>query len=161
MALAGISCPDGYYVRGFDPDGQLVCDSLDLTFNFHPAGTREGHSYHLSRFPLNWTEAKHRCEILGGHLATLADLPEDDLGNGLKESRGTAIWMGLTDQAVENKWLWVTGEPVAYLNWAEGQPDNAGADPGSDCALWTTAAPTGWDDAPCGETHPFICEFEP
>jgi len=33
-------------------------------------------------------------------------------------------WMGFDDAAVEGAFVWVSGQPVTYLNWNPGQPNN-------------------------------------
>ncbi len=37
---------------------------------------------------------------------------------------GIEYWIGLNDEKEEGKWVWVTGEPFEYANWAPGEPDN-------------------------------------
>ena len=35
---------------------------------------------------------------------------------------GTYAWIGLTDEAVEGTYEWVTGESFAYSHWGPGEP---------------------------------------
>ena len=37
----------------------------------------------------------------------------------------SAVWLGLTDEFEEGNWQWVTGEPLDYTNWYEGEPNNS------------------------------------
>ena len=38
---------------------------------------------------------------------------------------GTRRWIGLSDQAVENNFVWDSGEPVTYTAWGPGEPNNS------------------------------------
>ena len=67
-----------------------------------------------------WADASVMAQSYGGHLATIASQEEQDfLGN-------YGGWLGLTDENVEGQWEWVTGEPVNYTNWIDGEPNDAG-----------------------------------
>ncbi len=33
-------------------------------------------------------------------------------------------WIGLTDELNEGAFVWVTGEPLIYMNWAPGEPND-------------------------------------
>ena len=73
----------------------------------------------------DWEEAEACCESLGGHLATLTTEEENNyVYQLLRQAGGTSAYFGLTDAATEGTWIWVTGEPVDYLNWHTGEPNN-------------------------------------
>ena len=61
---------------------------------------------------------------------------------------------GLTDRTSEDGWRWEDGEPTGYLNWGEGQPNDA--DGGEDCVSLTRTG--AWDDVPCNHKGHFVCE---
>jgi len=65
-----------------------------------------------------WVNSKRICESLGGHLVTIMSPDE----NSAVTSFGEQLWMGLNDIAQEGHWVWVTGEPVPYTDWASGEP---------------------------------------
>ena len=59
---------------------------------------------------------------LGAHLATITSETENTFLN----ASGWDAWIGLTDEAVEGTFVWVTGEPLSYTNWYPGNPNNTG-----------------------------------
>ena len=59
---------------------------------------------------------------MGGHLVTVKDGAEQawlvaTFGGG------SLYWIGFSDIAAEGSWMWVSGEPVTYTNWAGGEPN--------------------------------------
>ena len=85
-----------------------------------------GHVYYLLTENL-WTASEQEAVSLGGHLVTINSQQEQDwvwaaFGNygGVRRS----LWIGLNDLSNEGVFTWINGEPVAYLNWLQGQPDN-------------------------------------
>ncbi len=85
-----------------------------------------GHYYYLVG-PSYWTNAEAQAKSLGGHLAAINDAAEnawilDTFGN--YDGIPRVLMIGFTDQAQEGQWLWTSGEPVTYVNWAPGEPNN-------------------------------------
>lgn len=76
-----------------------------------------------------WPEAQETAQVLGGHLATINDMTENEwVRVNVANAGGTVrnVWIGLTDEAVEGVFVWASGEPVSYVNWATGEPNNLG-----------------------------------
>jgi hypothetical protein len=96
-----------------------------------------------------WADADSACQANGGYLATIANEEEDDFVAQGGEIVAAACWIGLTDQAVEGTWEWVTGEAVNYTRWRPGQPDSQG---GQDDEDGVTINPSNHDDYP-GHWH--------
>ncbi|MFO0362708.1 MAG: HYR domain-containing protein, partial [Flavobacteriales bacterium] len=84
-------------------------------------GSFNNRIYYRSTAATTWPVANTTAISLGGHLATINSAAENAFFSGIGRH-----WIGLTDQAVEGTWVWSNGEPVTYLNWASGQPDNSG-----------------------------------
>jgi formylglycine-generating enzyme required for sulfatase activity len=82
-----------------------------------------GHRYYLLDSN-NWSAAEAEAVALGGHLATINDLAEQQWLLANLGAPGRALWIGLTDQAVQGQFRWSSGEAVTYLNWAPGEPNN-------------------------------------
>lgn len=86
----------------------------------------------------------------------------------IEEAGWQDVWIGITDEAQENKWLTVTGKPVTYFNWLTNQPNNKNKEehyalmsgptlPGGEKINWR------WSDQP-NRTPPqlkpgFVCEW--
>ncbi|MFY8132472.1 MAG: lectin-like protein, partial [Bacteroidia bacterium] len=84
-----------------------------------------GHTYFYSQGTTTWTDAHTLCTQMGGHLATISDVSENNFlfqyTNAIRSG-----WIGLTDELSEGNYLWVTGEPFSFSYWDRGQPDNSG-----------------------------------
>lgn len=85
-----------------------------------------GHYYYLleTNYP---TVAETQAVELGGHLVTINDAAENawvlaTFGNYGGVPR--TLQIGLTDEGHEGQWAWMSGEPVTYLNWSPGEPNN-------------------------------------
>lgn len=75
----------------------------------------------------DWFTAEAGAVALGGHLVTINDAAEqtwliDTFGSNLY------YWIGFNDIAAEGTWVWVSGEPVTYTNWMDGEPNNSGVE---------------------------------
>lgn len=83
------------------------------------------HSYEIIYDDLaNWNQAKEVCETLGGHLVTINSKAEEEkIINMLNETDLAAIWIGGTDVDLHGTYQWLTGEPMDYTNWPNGEPN--------------------------------------
>ena len=88
-----------------------------------------GHFYGITDLASNWTTAEATAVLLAGHLATITSASEQafvDTTFLVGSFERLPLWIGLTDQATEGTQLWVTGEPLAFINWKSGEPNNSG-----------------------------------
>jgi len=81
-------------------------------------------------------DAEEQAKWWGGHLATINDAAENDFLD--VHFGGSAPWIGFSDQATEGTWAWHAGDGgswtgdqtggsgTSYVNWAGGEPNNAG-----------------------------------
>ncbi len=83
-----------------------------------------GHFYYLLA-PTFWTNAESQAQTLGGHLVTINDAAENAWVLQSFGGFGT-LFIGFTDQGHEGTWVWTSGEPVAFVNWNAGEPNNGG-----------------------------------
>lgn len=86
-----------------------------------------GHEYYLlSRNA--WFASQGEASVLGGNLVTINNEAENEwvystFANYEGVARG--LWIGLNDVMSEGNFVWVSGEPVTYTNWATGEPNNS------------------------------------
>lgn len=114
-------------------------DGNDILYGDYAEKSYQGRLYLVST-PGNWSKAQAEAQSLGGNLVTINDSAEQQW---LAQAFGTSelLWIGLNDFAQEGIWQWVSGEPVTYQNWADGEPNNS--DPAN--PLGEDYAVMGWD----------------
>ena len=87
-----------------------------------------GHHYQIfdDDKEIRWTDARRKCEEMGGHLVTITSPEEQQFVEELiSKGENVFYWIGATDSGVQpNQYYWITGEAFNYNNWREGQPDN-------------------------------------
>ena len=96
-----------------------------------------GHYYQLVLPDLNeevtWQNAEATLESRGGYLATVTSAAENDflrinfqslLDVSFGRHGNLWAWIGLSDEAREGVYKWVTGEPYGFSNWLAGEPNN-------------------------------------
>jgi hypothetical protein len=103
-----------------------------------------GHTYHLldTNGAKWWLASEAEAIGLGGHLVTINDAVENQWvfdtfapvainyanANNLPDRQAISLWIGLSDHLVEGNFVWASGEPVGYTNWAPGEPAGGGPD---------------------------------
>jgi Ca2+-binding RTX toxin-like protein len=100
--------------------------------------------YYFLSTGANWTQAQAQAVALGGNLVTVNDAAENQF---LVSAFGGSeqFWIGLTDAVSEGVFKWANGEPVSYVNWATGQPDNFRDE---DFAEFNSFGAGKWNDLP-------------
>lgn len=91
------------------------------------------HKYYLLD-SATWTASEAAAVAMGGHLATVGNLAENNwifdqfssFAYGGQTVRG--LWIGVNEAASENDWVWPSGEALCYTNWGLGEPANQGLD---------------------------------
>ena len=87
-----------------------------------------GKRYKVFNTMLTWQDAKAECEKMGGRLAIITSIGENDFVRKLADkSKVKVIWLGATDEQKEGNWQWIDGSAVKYDNWdtSTNQPNNA------------------------------------
>ena len=117
--------------------------------------------------PTTYANAKTGCTALGmgAHLALLKNAALDTFAESFVGTLDTFI--GANDSATEGTFLWEDGTPLAFANWATGEPNNAGNAYQEDCAIIAGArASKQWDDRPCDATEvsasgsfAYLCQY--
>ena len=81
-----------------------------------------GHAYKSIRCE-SWNEANNQAVVEDAYIVTITDEAEQ---KWLWEIFGPRpYWIGLTDVAKEGEWVWTSGEPITYTNWAPYEPMDA------------------------------------
>jgi titin len=83
------------------------------------------HYYKLYTTLQTWAQSNAAAQSVGGYLCSVTDSTEKSwlVSNSFC---GNTPWIGLTDEAVENTWVWSSGEAYSYTNWNSGEPNNSG-----------------------------------
>ncbi len=90
-----------------------------------------GNTYYFLDVAL-WPNAEAEANSLGGHLVTINDADEQDwvfdtfVATIPASAPRDQIWIGLNDASQEGTFVWSSGEPVTYTNWASGEPSGDG-----------------------------------
>ncbi|XP_038235199.1 C-type lectin domain family 17, member A isoform X2 [Dermochelys coriacea] len=108
--------------------------------------------YYFSESTKTWHEAKQFCLDTGAQLVIINTKQEQAF---MVKSRTTSrvYWLGLSDQKMENQWLWVDGSPLNLSFWSTGEPNDSSNE---DCG--TMATDGRWNDINCYMTDYWICE---
>ncbi|CAI5691500.1 unnamed protein product [Oreochromis niloticus] len=129
--------------------------------------------YYFSIRNSSWNQSRDECRAKGGDLVKIDSREEQTfLQRRLKYVMTEAedkFWIGLTDSAVEGRWVWADGSSLneSLKFWNRNEPDNwngtNGIHPGGeDCARMGEKGGAKdlkcWFDAFCSKPHRSICE---
>ncbi len=125
------------------------------------------HAYLFCTAGTTWDEARTSCVEVGYDLGVLDSSAEQTWVWTQTSARvSNDWWSGLTDRAVDGDYTWVDGTTVwtggrwgaavGYTYFRDGYPDGSG--PCVELDLETTGA---WNDTPCDQVNPFVCETTP
>ena len=87
-----------------------------------------GHDYYLLSAN-TWTASETEAENLGGTLAVIRNASQQEWVFSKFGSHGGMnrdFWIGLHRKINGGLFFWITEEPVDYMNWYPGEPNNAG-----------------------------------
>jgi len=150
IITAGESCDDGNLVDGdgCESDCALACGEGSDALAARIDG---GACYLAFASAPDWATGESACVDLGGHLVAIGSQHENDLVAGFGLG---GPFLGFTDAAVEDSFVWSSSAPVTYLHWAAGEPNDNGPE---DCA--TMRSDMLWNDVGCANPAPYVCEI--
>ena len=117
-----------------------------------------GHGYTVTDNWSSFAEYEGQAVAWGGHLVTINDQAEQDW---LYDNFGPVGYLiGFNDIEEEGSFVWVSGQPVSYTNWCDGEPNNfTGVDPaGENVVSMVLDDAQCWNDVP--STGPGIVEAD-
>jgi TolB-like protein len=82
--------------------------------------------YEVVNNPMKWTDARLEAENRGGYLAVITSAEEQNKIENMLRANGNrkAYWIGGYRNA-NNRFVWITNEPMYYTNWATGEPNGS------------------------------------
>ncbi len=143
-----------------DNDARILCG--------HQIGRFGGHVYMMIGIDYTWLEARDACLRLGYVLASIETVEEwTALVPWLVTSAyGGHAWLGLHRESESAPWQWLSGAPVNFTAWRDGQPNNKeGSEFCADLRVDANTETVDWSDRPCDgavnvKAFPF-CEAQP
>ena len=124
-----------------------------------------GHFYACFNNCSSWEEAEEYCESIGGHLATISSIEENEFVFNYLISCGYQNgYFGYADNVEEGTWYWVNGETSDFTNWHVNEPNSER--PNEDYAMFYFKYGDGtWNDGNFGngtvrDDVVFICEWD-
>ncbi|ROT78926.1 NAC-alpha domain-containing protein 1 [Penaeus vannamei] len=114
-----------------------------------------GSCYHLSASKGAWEEGRTYCSDNGGAYVKISSEEEWDF---VKSMLSETTWIGLHDRDTEGSFVWdVDGSTPVYTKWHSDEPNDANG--GEDCGEMNERMGFMWNDQPCRDARPFVCEM--
>ena len=105
-----------------DVSAKSLTSSLPGDMGAWVVNPANGHAYKRIRCG-SWDDANNQAVAEDAYLVSITDAAEQEWL--LKTLKPQHCWIGLTDYANEGEWVWASGEPVTYTNWAPHEPKDA------------------------------------
>lgn len=110
----------------------FFCEDIALAalFQWSVEAGGNGHYYVATETVGPWDDAHATATALGGYLVSVLSQEEnhflqETFFNQSGPDARTAYWIGFHDAFREGNFVWTSGEPESYTNWATGEPNNA------------------------------------
>jgi len=113
----------------------------------------EGSVYFFCNFNENWDAAREYCSEAFGAEVDLVMITNDTENDFVQDNIGFGgRWIGASDLANEDSWLWIDDSNLDFDDWGFGQPTDIFDE---DCARTDN---NRWESRDCGMGSRFICE---
>ena len=127
-----------------------VCDSCETKFF-------NNHSYLFCETTKSWNDAKTSCEANG---YTLVSIETNDENSWIFTTMNNVFnsqdaWVGYTDAADENVWVWENNSLGIFTNWKANEPSNNN---NNENCVEIQHALGEWNDLNCTANRRYICE---
>ena len=138
--------------KGGDWELELTTGTIESALAFDAASLAKyegvlivfnGSDYFLTGGASSWEDAQAQAVAAGGNLVSINDAAEEAW---LQSTFGTSerYWIGINDAASEGNFVWASGDPVTYTNWAPFEPNDWEGN--QDYGLMNFGAANQWDD---------------
>ncbi|XP_072859192.2 macrophage mannose receptor 1 [Pogona vitticeps] len=107
-----------------------------------------------------WADARGFCTALGGDLASISSLKEQQSLFRYLTNYGydnTHYWIGLNYLSPKEGFEWSDGSPFGYVNWGYGEPNNYNNI--EHCGEVHANSWMRWNDMHCDELFAWICQI--
>jgi hypothetical protein len=107
-----------------------------------------GHRYYFDPGSYTWSDAQSWAVSRGGHLASLGGSAENAWVRSQLPAGSDWYWIGAQDDAntTDDVFVWLSGEPWFYRNFAPGEPDDQTAFGGQGDYLAMNRTTGEWND---------------
>uniref|UniRef100_A0A8D2FIQ2 Mannose-binding protein C n=1 Tax=Theropithecus gelada TaxID=9565 RepID=A0A8D2FIQ2_THEGE len=99
-----------------------------------------------------FSEVKALC---AGLQATVAAPKNAEENKAIQDVAKDTAFLGITDEATEGQFMYVTGGRLTYSNWKKDEPNDHGS--GEDCVILLSNGL--WNDISCTFSFIAVCEF--
>ncbi|GFO31145.1 metalloendopeptidase [Plakobranchus ocellatus] len=125
-----------------------VCTECPKAFTLN---TKNSQCYFYPKVKTDFSKAMEKCQEDKAFVAYPKNADENLYLNNLTSYR---IWLGITDQEKEGKFVTVEGKEAEFFNWASTEPNDYRKR--EDCTELKTDGE--WNDSPCYYKRHFICQ---
>ncbi|XP_053442013.1 mannose-binding protein A-like isoform X2 [Nycticebus coucang] len=87
--------------------------------------------------------------------ATVAAPRSSEENKAIQDVAKDTAFLGITDEATEGQFMYVTGGSLSYTNWKKDEPNDHGS--GEDCVIILKEGI--WNDISCASSFLAVCEF--
>ncbi len=115
-----------------------------------------GQIFYFCDLAMTWAEAADHCAAQNLELARIESVEQSKaVYKQARKYNKERWWIGLSDRAKEDRFVWRDGSPGEFTFWARGEPDNDACN--QDCVAIKEGGKGRWHDTHCGQMRPFLC----
>eukprot|EP01084_Bolivina_argentea_P311790 539750_1 len=114
---------------------------------------------------VTYAAANQYCQSnFGTNLATILSAEQNVQAATECSKQSNECWIGFSDISNEGSYVWESGQPVTWFNWASGEPNDGGSTRSDDCgkiysnSYGVTSKRQKWDDEHCTHTEIILCD---
>uniref|UniRef100_A0A2H6NCC9 C-type lectin domain-containing protein n=1 Tax=Micrurus carvalhoi TaxID=3147026 RepID=A0A2H6NCC9_9SAUR len=141
-------------------EGQLKSLQANFTKYQKVAAFPDGHIvgskvFKTSGYEGNFDDLREKCAQAGGQLATPRNAAENDAIQKIVLLYNKMAFLGIADLKTEGTFKYLNGQPLSYVNWFPGEPNNHSGK--ENCVeLFSNGK---WNNKSCVEKRLLVCEF--